>query len=216
MKRESERWTKKRLAVELSKLKNFEKVDVQLEQYATPSEIAADWLWNAVLNGDIDGKVIVDAACGPGILGCAALLMGAKKVVFVDKSEDALRLAHENVKTLEQAYFIGKSESWCGDIADFNGKADIVVQNPPFGTKIKHTDKVFLEKAFRTAPIVYSMHQIETVGFVEAIARDHTFQITNVFEYDFGLKQTLPWHKSRMYYVKVGLWRMEKLKTAGK
>ena len=201
-------WTKKTLAVELSKLHSFEKVDVQLEQYATPSEIAADWIWNATMNGDVSGKVIVDAASGPGILGCGALLMGAKKVIFVDKSKEALELVKKNVEMLDQAYFIGKSESWLGDIADFKGKADVVVQNPQFGTKIKHTDKAFLEKAFGIAPIVYSMHKVETTQFVEAMARDYAFQITAVWTYDFGLKQTLPWHKSRMYYVKVGLWRM--------
>jgi len=208
-------WTKKMLAVELSKLNNFDKIDVALEQYATPSEIAADWIWSAAMKGDIAGKVIVDAACGPGILGCGALLMSADKVIFVDKSKNALRLVKKNVELLEQAYEIKKSESWCGDITQFEGTADVVVQNPPFGTKIKHSDKAFLEKAFAVAPIVYSMHKIETAGFVEAIARDHVFRITEVMEYDFGLKQILPWHKSKMYYVKVGLWRME-LKKDGK
>lgn len=204
-------WTKKMLAIELSKLHSFEKVDVQLEQYATPSEIAADWIWNAVMSDDLAGKVVVDAACGPGILGCGALLMGAKKVVFIDKSEHALELVQKNVATLEQVYSIGKSESWRGDIAEYKGKADTVIQNPPFGTKIKHSDKVFLEKAFATAPVVYSMHKIETARFIEAIVRDYGFQIDWVVEYDFGLKQTLPWHKSRMHYIKVGLWKMHKV-----
>ena len=204
------RWTKKMLAVELSKLHSFEKVNVQLEQYATPSEIAADWIWNAAMSGDIAGKVIVDAACGPGILGCGALLMGAQKVVFVDKSADVLELVKKNVAVLEQAYSIGKSESWQGDITAYGEKADTVVQNPPFGTKIKHSDKAFLEKAFEIAAVVYSMHKIETAGFVEAMARDYGFGIMWVLEYDFGLKQTLPWHKSKMFYVKVGLWRMVK------
>src|SRR3989344_4668217 len=204
-----EHWTKKRLAVELSHLKNFDKVDVQLEQYATPSEIAGDWIWQAALQGDIEGKTIVDAACGPGILGCAALLMGAKKVIFVDLSKEAIEIARTNVATLEKEYEVGKSEFVCADIREFSAKCDVVIQNPPFGTKVKHVDKLFLEKAFTLAPIVYSMHKMTTQAFVEAIARDHKFIITYSAAYKFGLKQTLPWHKSMMKYIDVGLWRME-------
>ncbi len=203
-------WTKKRLAVELSKLKGFETVDVKLEQYATPSEIAADWLWNAAFKQDIAGKVSVDAACGPGILGCGALLLGAKKVYFVDMSKDSIRLAQENLNKLMEAYDIGESEFICCDIAQFDKKVDVVMQNPPFGTKVRHHDKVFLEKAFTVGKTIYSMHKISTRSFVEAIARDHGFTITDIWEYDFGIKQSLPWHRKKRYTVQVGLWRMVK------
>lgn len=210
MKSEQIRWTQKRLEIELSQLYGFEKADVRLEQYATPSPIAADWLWKAAFKQDIAGKVSVDAACGPGILGCGALLLGAKRVIFVDKSEEAITLAKKNVEKLENEYEIGKSEFSCSDIADFEGKAETILQNPPFGTKIKHHDKIFLETAFKVGKVVYSMHKDVTRTFVEAMARDSEFKITDVWHYDFGLKQTLPWHRRKNYVVKVGLWRMEK------
>ena len=203
-------WTKKRLAVELSKLKGFENVDVKLEQYATPSEIAADWLWKAAFKHDITGKVSVDAACGPGILGCGALLLGAKKVYFVDKGAESVRLAQENVDKLRKEYEIGESEFVCCDIAQFDKKIDTVLQNPPFGTKVRHQDKLFLEQAFTVGKTIYSMHKISTRSFVEAIALDYCFKITDLWEYDFGIKQSLPWHRRKKYVVKVGLWRMEK------
>ena len=209
MKSESS-WTKKRLAIELSQLKDFEKTDVMLEQYATPSEIAADWLWKAAFKRDIAGKVSVDAACGPGVLGCGALLLGAKKVYFADKSEEAMRLSQENVDKLRKEYEIGEGEFVCCDIAQFDKKADVVIQNPPFGTKVRHQDKLFLEQAFTVGKIIYSMHKISTRSFVEAIARDYGFKITDVWEYDFGIRQSLPWHRRKRYHVKVGLWRMEK------
>ena len=208
MKSESSGWTKKRLAVELSRLKGFEKVDVRLEQYATPSEIAADWLWQAALKPDLAGKVSLDAACGPGILGCGALLMRAELVYFVDRDENALDLARKNVDTLEQAYEIGKSEFICADIADFTTNVDVVLQNPPFGTKVRHHDRRFLEQAFIIGKTVYSMHKISTAAFVEAVAREHKFTITDRWAYDFRIPQQLPWHRRKAYYVKVGLWRM--------
>ena len=207
-------WSKGKLAVELSKLEGFREISVKLEQYATPSEIAAEWLWNATLKGDIRGKVSLDAACGPGILGLGTLLLGAEKVYFVDKSKEALELAKVNYDKLREAYGIdknGKSEFRCQDIADFNVPVDVVLQNPPFGTKIRHHDRLFLERAFIVGKIVYSMHKISTRKFVEAMAKDHGFTITDLWEYDFPIKATQRWHRRRVHNVKVGLWRMEKI-----
>jgi putative methylase len=210
MKSESSGWSKKRLAVELSKLKGFEKVDVKLEQYATPSEIAADWLWKAAFKHDIAGKVSLDAACGPGVLGCGALLLGVGKVYFVDSDANALDLARDNVARLGEVYEIGKSEFICADIADFSLPVDVVLQNPPFGTKIRHHDKRFLENAFIVGKTVYSMHKISTAGFVEAYVRDAGFKITDRWEYDFSIGASLPFHRRQKYVVQVGLWRMVK------
>ena len=72
--------TKTQLAVELSRLKTFQKPKMYLEQYPTDSEIAADMLWSADMQGDIEGKVIADLGAGTGILGIGALILGAKGI----------------------------------------------------------------------------------------------------------------------------------------
>ncbi len=206
----AEEWSQKRLEIELSKLIGFEKTDVKLEQYQTPGLIAADWLWKAGFKRDLRGKVSADLACGPGILGCGALLLRAKRVYFVDKSAFALDLAKKNVDKLASIYNLGKSEFIQADVADFNVPVDTVLQNPPFGTKIRHHDKRFLEKAFIVGKTVYSMHKIVTAKFVEAMARENGFEITDVWPYDFKLGMSLPWHRKKWHVVKVGVWRMVK------
>ena len=60
--------SKSSLAVALSKLKGFEKPKVKKEQYMTDSEVAADILWNAFMDGYIDDKTIADLGSGTGIL----------------------------------------------------------------------------------------------------------------------------------------------------
>ena len=65
--------SKKELDVFLSKLKGFTAPSFQLEQYVTPSSIAGEWLWNMAMRREISGRVILDAACGPGILGIGSL-----------------------------------------------------------------------------------------------------------------------------------------------
>ena len=202
--------SKKDLEVELSKLKNFESPSFELEQYATPSHIAAEWIWNMALKGEIAGRVILDAACGPGILGIGLLLMGAKKIFFVDKDQKALTICIENYNKIKGEYDVGKAEFIHQDISLFDQQVDIVVQNPPFGTKNEHIDKVFLEKAFSVAPLVYSMHKYTTAKFVEAISKDFGFTITDLWRYEFPIKAVFKFHEKPVVKVDVGLWRMKK------
>jgi len=202
--------SKKDLAVVLSRLKGFSEPSWELEQYATPSEIAADWVWNAALKGDIGGRVILDAACGPGILGVGALLMGARKVFFVDKSKEAVDICRENYEKIKEEYELGKAEFIVGNISIFDSEVDVVLENPPFGTKEKHVDKLFLEKAFVVGKVVWSMHKIVTKVFVEAIAKDYGFEITDHYKYDFPIKAVFKFHEKPVKSVDVGLWRMEK------
>jgi len=199
------------LEVQLSKLKSFENPSFQLEQYATPSHIAAEWIWSMALKGEIAGKTILDAACGPGILGLGLLLMGAKKVYFLDKDKEVMHICIENYTNLKKEYELGKAEFVIGDVSLFSENVNLVVQNPPFGTKEKHIDKLFLEKAFSVAPIVYSMHKYSTKQFVEAISKDFKYLITDLWRFEFPIKATFKFHQKPVKNIDVGLWRMKEI-----
>lgn len=202
--------SKKDLEMELSKLRSFQQPSFELEQYATPSSLAAEWIWNMAMKGEVAGRTILDAACGPGILGIGLLLLGARKVYFLDKDDTIMRICMENVTKIKQEYEIGKAEFIIEDISLFDEEVDIVVQNPPFGTKQEHADKKFLETAFRVAPVVYSMHKWITKTFVEAIVKDFDFAITHVWRYEFPIKAAFKFHEKPVKMIDVGLWRMEK------
>lgn len=202
--------SKKDLEITLSRLAGFENPSFQLEQYATPSTIAADWIWQMALQGEIAGKIILDAACGPGILGLGLLLMGAKKIFFLDKDLKTMQICISNYNRLKDEYDLGEAVFIPEDIRLFDGEVDIVVENPPFGTKNEHIDKIFLEKAFAVASLVYSMHKFSTQRFVEAIARDHNFTITQVWRYEFPIKAAFTFHEKPVVMIDVGLWKMEK------
>lgn len=45
---------------------------------------------------ELDGKTVVDYGCGSGILGIAALLLGAKRVIAVDNDPQALLATRDN------------------------------------------------------------------------------------------------------------------------
>ena len=202
--------SKRDLDVVLSKLHSYEQPSFRLEQYPTPSHIAADWIWAMAMRGEVAGKVILDAACGPGILGIGLLLLGAKRVFFVDKDQKIMAVCRVNYKQIKDEYDVGEAVFIAHDITLFAEEVAIVVQNPPFGTKEAHADKKFLEKAFSLAPIVYSMHKYTTKRFVEAISKDHGFRIMDVWRYEFPIKAAFAFHEKPVKKIDVGLWRMEK------
>ena len=172
--------SKKGLEVLLSRLEGFEEPKVRVEQYSTDASIAAEVLWQAYMKGDI-GKVSVDLGCGTGILGIGLLVLGAGKVYFVDADQKVIDGARENLAKVKSGYTLsGEVVFRCVDINDFEGVVDLVVQNPPFGTKVRHMDKVFLKKAFEVGKVVYSFHKSETKKFVESFSRDNNFIITEV------------------------------------
>ena len=208
-------YTKSGLAIKLSQLKVFLAPNPKLEQYPTDSEVAATVLWDAFMQNDIENKSIVDLGCGTGILGIGALLLGAKKVYFVDIDEAALSVLEENLSGLDIDKI--RYEIIHIDINEFtmsnpgNAKADVVIQNPPFGTKKEHADKLFLEKAFKIAPVIYSLHKTTSKRFIDAIAKDNSFEAKVINEFAFPIKSTMKFHKKRIERIEVVCWRMEKI-----
>lgn len=87
----------------------------------------------------------------------------------------------------------------------------MVIQNPPFGVKNEHADKLFLEKAFAISKVVYSFHKLTSQKFIAAIAKDYGFKTTHFFKFDFPLKKTMDYHTKKKKIIEVGCWRLEKI-----
>ena|SRR3989344_6811462 len=204
--------SKSQLAIVLSKLEGFSDPKVKAEQYVTDSEAAASALWNVNLLGDIEGKVIADLGCGTGILGIGAMLLGARKAFLIDSDEKALNTAKNNILKLESEGLIFKEgfKLINQDIKEVIIKTDIVIQNPPFGTKIKHQDAVFLEKAIETAPIVYSFHKSESKRFLERLSSQKKAKMTHEWHFRLPLKATFSFHRRQIHRIDVTCFRFEK------
>jgi putative methylase len=128
-----------------------------LEQYMTPTDVAATMLYIAAyVNDDIVGKHVLDLGCGTGRLALGAAFLGAKQVVGVDVDKVAVGMAFKNsMKT-----GLTEKVQWVAtDINGVRGKFDTVLQNPPFGVQKRGADRVFLERALETGKVVYSLHK---------------------------------------------------------
>ncbi len=205
----------------LSQLSLFESPEVKLEQYPTDSEIAADILWKAQQLGDITGKVIADLGCGTGIIGIGAGLLGAKKVFFVDSDKNALLITQKNINTIPNTSFLKdtntKSESTHPflykiinqTVSDCVSLADTVIQNPPFGTKVRHLDREFLKKAAEIARVTYSLHKTTTIEYITKYAQKSRMSLTHRWDYLFPLKNTYEFHQRRIKTIEVSCLRFE-------
>ena len=199
---------KQQLAILLSKLHTLPNPQPRLEQYPTPSGIAADALCIAHLWNDIQEKNIADLGCGNGILGCAALLLGAKHAHFVDIDEKALAVSSQNVDLLQKVMNTTYPATYhATDITSFHQPADCILQNPPFGVQQEHADRAFLLQAVK-APTAYSFHKLDTQDFVTRFVRQHGKTATLLKTYPFPLWKSMKHHTKRVKHTDVGFWRI--------
>ena len=232
MKSESSKgMTKARLAIILSRLPAFEGAKEGLEQYPTDSEVAAGVLWEAAMKGDVQGKRVVDLGSGPGVLGLGCLLLGAGHAVFVEKDAHALEQAKNSFSKMESEGLFTNREGETGigeragergkekgrladfvqgEMAIYKGAADVVVMNPPFGTRKAHAVREFLEKAMQIAPLIYSFHKSETLPFLRGFAARKGFLITHEWLFDFPLKASMAHHRRRIHRIAACCIRLEK------
>ena len=204
--------SKSSLAIALSGLKGFESPKIREEQYTTDSEIAANVLWSAYLLGDIQNRVIADLGCGTGILGIGALLLGANDVFFIDVDKIAIETAKNNfLKLKSDGYALGKVKFLNLNIKNLKIRSQIVIQNPPFGTRIKHNDLLFLEKALEIAPIVYSFHKSESKGFLEMFSSKKNIKITHIWSFKLPLKASFSFHRRQIHRINASCFRFQKI-----
>jgi len=178
------------------------------EQYSTDPEIAGEILWFAYMQGDIKGKIIADFGCGPGIFGIGAALLLAKQVFFVDKDSNAIKICMKNIGLISDKLNKPSFKIIESDIDNFSQKVDVVLQNPPFGTKIKHHDRIFLKKAFEISDVVYSLHKITSNNFIEAFSKDSGFKLTHILPFKMNLKRSYDFHKKPKYAIDIACYRI--------
>ncbi|MFZ2070962.1 MAG: METTL5 family protein [Halobacteriota archaeon] len=196
---------KKELEILLEKVEDIKEPDADKEQYSTPATVASELLHFAFMNGDIENRVVYDLGSGNGILGIGAKLLGAKEVVGIERDGKAIEVAQTNSKRLGVKVEFRKC-----DVREVEGKGDTVVMNPPFGAqrKNRYADRIFLEKAFEVAPVVYSIHNAGSESFLKSFIPANA--ITHHFPVAFPLKRRFWFHKKEKKFIGVDIYRMER------
>ena len=196
---------KRKLEILLERVEDIKEPNVTLEQYSTPAAVASDLLYFAYMNGDIENCIVYDLGCGNGILGIGAKLLGAKEVVGIERDEKSIEVARENSKRSGV-----EVEFRLSDVREVEGTGDTVVMNPPFGAQWgnKHADRIFLEKAFEIAAVVYSIHNIGSDLFIKKSPPKKI--ITHHFTVPFQIKRRFWFHEKEKKFIRAEIYRMER------
>jgi putative methylase len=203
--------TKAQLAGQLAVVAGFENPQAALEQYPTPPELAAHVIHVADLNGDVEGRTVVDLGTGTGMLALGAALRGPARVVGVEIDRAALLTARENrvrVGTRTPIHWIQ------ADATRLPLRPDgptTVVMNPPFGAQAgnEHADRAFLASAAAIADVSYSVHNAGSREFVEAFAADNGGEVTHAFAAEFDVDRQFDHHEDDRRGIDTEVFRIE-------
>ena len=87
-----------------------------------------------ILQFDIEGRRVLDLFAGTGQLGIECLSRGAREVVFIDQSRDAVKIVKENLKACGFSAPVLQQDA----LSYLNncGKFDLIFVDPPYDAEL--------------------------------------------------------------------------------
>jgi putative methylase len=193
----------------LSQIEAHPMPNAYLEQYTTPSNVAAETLYLAAyVNDDILDKTVIELGCGTGRLAIGAALLGAKEVFGVDVDRAAVRVAQKNADKLG----VKEKTHWIvADIDVVKGAFDTVLQNPPFGVQRKRADRRFITKSLELSSTVYSFHKggESNRQFIKRFIEEHGGKITTILPLEMEIPRMFKFHTKKKKSIQVDLYKRE-------
>jgi len=193
----------------LSEIEAHPLPNAYLEQYTTPSKVAAETLYLAAyVHDNVIGKTVVDLGCGTGRLAIGAALLGAREVFGVDVDRVAVRVAQKNAEMMG----VKEKTHWIvADIDVVKGTFDTVLQNPPFGVQRRRADRRFITKSLELSSTIYSFHKggESNREFIKRFIEGHGGKVTNIFPLKMEIPRMFKFHTKRKRSIQVDLYRIE-------
>jgi len=193
----------------LSEIEAHPLPNAYLEQYTTPSNVAAETLYLAAyVYDDIIGKTVVELGCGTGRLAIGAALLGASEVFGVDVDGVAVRVAQKNAEMLG----VKEKTHWIvADIDVVKGTFDTLLQNPPFGVQRRRADRRFITKSLELSSTIYSFHKggESNRAFIKRFIEEHGGKVTTIFPLNMEIPRMFKFHTKKKRSIQVDLYRIE-------
>ncbi len=194
------------LEIVLSHLEKSPSPKIAYEAYDLNPAAVSEILFLAETRyGDLKNRSVLDLGCGSGILAIGAALLGAKEVVGIDINSESVEAAKRNAHLAQVVV-----DLLVGDIESIRGDFDVTVMNPPFGTRKKGADLVFLQKAMSVSKRVYTLHKRGEQNrlFLKKKVKSLNGSVDAIFEIGIEITKTYNFHKKRRYAVDVDLYRV--------
>ena len=186
--------------------KDFPDPNFFLEQYSTSIDVLEAY-FNLYPTSKSD--IILDLGVGTGILSFLAFQKKAKKVIGFDIDRKVLSTARQNAQQLNISTLnlIHTSIEFF-NLYKFRGIIHGVIMNPPFGTKRKFLDFVFLKKGMSTNGWILTLHKnnYESDKKLSMLCKENNYVIESKVPLVYKLPNTHKKHKLVFYPVEVTLY----------
>jgi putative methylase len=177
---------KSELKQKLSRIEAFKSPKVELEQYETPPQLAADIVHSCYMQGN---EKVIDLGTGTGILAIGAAISGMKaKAVEIDSQ--ALKTAQKNAEASSvEIDFVQK------DVTNYQSEEDFdaALMNPPFNIQ-SNEGLNFWKKAMEISDTVYG---VAGKGFrprLKRLCNEYNHEIVASEAYTIGLPASYEFH----------------------
>ncbi len=189
---------KNHLARKLSEVEDFEDPKIKMEQYLTPAHLAADLIYTAYMQGDIENQEVVDLGAGTGMLSIGAALVGGN-VTAVEKDEDAVETLQKNIDEYDVELDVVNE-----DMNKVDSGFDTVLMNPPFSV---HSDlgMKFWEKAVSIGSKVYGISPRGKRSVIKDFVEKSGFRVVATEGYTVSLPPTFGFHTEASQDIEVDI-----------
>ena len=192
----------------LSGLEQLQSQSVELEQYITNGNLAARWLMDIAVFGDLtEGCTAADLGAVNGVLGLGALVMGAGRAILVEVDEAGCDTVKSNAKSMGFSDSIELIQTKLGSNPIDLSSADVVISNPPWGRQTLGADRPFLEAILSSRVPSHLMHSAEATH-IRPLFEDAGWTVERYGEADFALPAAYSHHSRQRGKTRAAFWRL--------
>ena len=195
----------------LEKICDFNEPRAELEQYSLPNEIIAFIL--LISKSDLINRNVVDFGCGTGRLSLPIAKFFSKSVLGIDADISVCKQFLENVKKTKVRTDLLISSVEFIEVNNWKKLSPTTIMNPPFGTKRRGIDQVFLKKALKFSNVVLSVHKSSNSSrrLWKDIATSFNKKFQILATFGFSIKRTFLFQTRDRHSVEVDLLRFSEI-----
>ncbi len=192
-------------------IKPFEKGKVELEQYTLPTQLIAFIL--VCVKDDLNCLNVIELGSGTGRFSLPIAKFFSQYLLCIDIDSDNIFKLQKIIKSqnLKAGLLITPIEFLETNIK--TNYFDTVIMNPPFGTKRRGIDMVFLKKALNLSPCIISIHKsnFQTRKLITKISKSYEKKCEIITTVEFYIPPTFHFHRKRRHGVCVDVFRFHDL-----
>jgi putative methylase len=192
----------------VKEINTFENAKLALEQYTLPAQLIAFIL--TYLEKDLTNQKIVEFGSGTGRISLPILKFFSQNLLCIDVDPEAmlnlkrlLSVQKLNAELLLSAIEFLETDSWKKSFT-------VTIMNPPFGTRRRGIDIVFLEKALNFSEKVISIHKSnpESRSLINKISQNYNKSCEILATLEFPIPPIFLFHQKKSHFVCVDIYKI--------